>query len=279
MDYFRVKRDLPEIGPEILGEFMGLPITNSFIMVLVTMSFIIALTVFAKRTFSVANPSKFQIVVESVYGAIKNTLEQMTGSSRIAGPIIPLVMTLFTFFAICNLFTLIPGFANLTFETMTSEGVRTVPLLRAPSSDFNVTFGVAFTLWIIIQIASIVSWGPIGYVGRFIKIKELYLGFRKGIGAGSIAIVEFLIGLLDIISELAKPISLSLRLFGNIFAGAVLMSIIMGFFAVGLPTVWHVMSLVFGLVQAVVFAILVAAYYSTSLKPEDETEVSPVGAP
>ena len=76
------------------------------------------------------------------------------------------------------------------------------------------------------------------------------------------------------VGEIAKVISLTFRLFGNIYAGQVLAIIIMGAFAWVLPTVWAVMSNFTGILQGFVFAALVAVYYSLSVKPEEETDTA-----
>jgi len=89
---------------------------------------------------------------------------------------------------------------------------------------------------------------------------------------GFVGLVDFFVGLLDIVGEIAKVVSLTFRLFGNIYAGQVLAIIIMGAFAFVLPTVWAVMSNFTGILQGFVFAALVAVYYSLTIKPEDDIE-------
>ena len=83
-------------------------------------------------------------------------------------------------------------------------------------------------------------------------------------------IINFLIGLLDIITEVARVISLSIRLFGNMFAGEMLTVIILGFVAYGLPVVWMSMSLLVGVIQAMVFGSLTAAYYMLAVQNIEE---------
>jgi F-type H+-transporting ATPase subunit a len=77
-----------------------------------------------------------------------------------------------------------------------------------------------------------------------------------------LAVVEFFVGLIEIIGELAKVISLSLRLFGNMFAHEVLMIILLGSLSVGIPAVWMGMGILVGIVQAIVFMALITVYYS-----------------
>jgi F-type H+-transporting ATPase subunit a len=108
-----------------------------------------------------------------------------------------------------------------------------------------------------------------GYLGHFFKFKEVYRGFKQGIGAGMIAIVEFFVGLLELVSEFIRVVSLSVRLFGNMFAGKVVMAIAIGSFAYILPAVWLGMEFLVAFVQALVFASLVTVYYTLVLKHED----------
>ena len=88
---------------------------------------------------------------------------------------------------------------------------------------------------------------------------------------GFVAIIDLFVGVLNIVGELAKVISLSFRLFGNIYAGQILAIIIMGALAYGLPAVWTLMSGFTGLLQGMVFASLVAVYYTLMLKPSDDS--------
>jgi F-type H+-transporting ATPase subunit a len=123
-----------------------------------------------------------------------------------------------------------------------------------------------------LNILSIKEWGFFGYLGKFFKFKEIYLGFKKGIGEGLMSIIDFLIGLLDIIGEIAKVISLSLRLFGHMYSAEVLEPLMVWALAYFVPVIWSSMSLLSGVVQAVVFGSLVTAYYMLSIKEESDPE-------
>jgi F-type H+-transporting ATPase subunit a len=144
--------------------------------------------------------------------------------------------------------------------------------LRTPTSDFNTTFGLAIAMVLLIQFLTIRKHGMIKYLGKYFQFKKVWQGFRKGISAGAVATIEFFVGLLDIVSEFAKIISLSLRLFGNMYAGTVLATILLGALAFILPSLWLGMSLLFAVVQAMVFGSLVAAYYSIAVQDEKEEE-------
>jgi len=257
----RIKRDVTSVGPEIFGNFYGVPITNSFLMSMLIIFLIILFAIFFIPRLK-EMPSKTQNMVEAVYEAVIGLIAQITGNETWAKRVFPLVASLLVYIGIANLIGLIPGLTSITFNE--------APLLRTPTSDFNTTVGLALGVVLVIQIASISDWGFWGYLGRFFKFKEVYLGFKQGFGAGAMAIVEFLIGLLDIFAEFAKVISLSFRLFGNMFAGEVLALLILGAFAYVIPSAWLAMNLLFAIVQAVVFGALAAAYYTLALKPLED---------
>lgn len=258
---FRIQREVTSVGPEVFGNFYGIPITNSFLMSLFIMLLIVLFAAFFIPRLKEL-PNKKQNMVEAIYEAVIDLIAQIAGNQMWAKRVFPLVASLFVYIGIANLIGLVPGLTSITYDGS--------PLLRTPTSDFNTTLGLALGVVLVIQIESISDWGIFGYLGRFFKFKEVYQGFKKGIGAGMMGVVEFLIGLLDIFAELAKVISLSFRLFGNMFAGEVLALLILGAFAYVIPSAWLAMNLLFAIVQAVVFGALAAAYYTLALKPADE---------
>jgi len=146
-------------------------------------------------------------------------------------------------------------------------------IFRTPTADFNTTFGLAFGSIFIIQLVGIKEWGLFGHIGKFLQFKEVFLGFKKGFSFGSTALISFFVGLLDIIGEIAKVISLSLRLFGNMYAGEVLTIVLFGSLAYLLPSLWLAMGLLSAVVQAMVFGSLVTVYYAMALKPDEEKNI------
>lgn len=253
--FFKVETAQPLVQPDFLFSFASFPITNAMLMgVMVTLIYFLISIFFAKKAKLL--PSKFQTVLEMVVEGFLSLLAQITGTREKAEKLLPLVGTIFLFFGVSNLIGLIPGLTSITYNG--------VPLFRTPTNDFNMTFSVALAVVVIAQFASIKASGFFGHVGKFIKIKHVIRGFKQGIGAGCLAIVDFLIGLLDIISEFAKVISLSLRLFGNMYAGEVLAAVIMGALPIFLPAPWVGMNILVGLLQAMVFGSLTAAYYTLS---------------
>ena len=262
--FVSVPRDIPTIGPETIVSIGRFPITNSFLMsvLIVVLLFVLARAIFRRRDMV---PMRFQNTAEALYEGMYGLVEQVSGgSSKTAWRIFPIVGALFVYIGISNLIGLIPGITEIQYEG--------TPLFRPPTTDFNVTVGLALSMVILIQIESVRRAGIFGHLGQYFQFRQVWQGFRRGLGEGFTAIIGFMIGLLDIISEFAKVISLSLRLFGNMYAGVVLATVILGAIAVLLPSVWLGLSLLFALVQAIVFGSLVAAYYAIALQSEGGEE-------
>ena len=190
----------------------------------------------------------------------------MVGDSKRAHSIIPYVGSLMVYLLIANLLPMMPGISGFYVSIL---GER-VSLFRGVTTDFNTTFGLALAVIITMQIVGIKEQGVLGYLSHFIQIKQVWMGFRKSTSEGLVAIIGFFVGLIEIVSELAKILSLSLRLFGNLFAHEVLTVILLGTFAYGVPALWMGMGILVGIVQSIVFVALVTVYYTLVLKKEED---------
>ena len=253
----------PAVQPETVFSIGNLPVTNAMLMSGVVTLLLLFVSLKIKRTTKLS-PSKFQTVVEIIVDAFVGLLESITGNKKAAMQILPLIGALFIYIAFGNLIALIPGVGALSYDG--------VPLFRTATNDFNLTFSIALAMVVYINYASLKQFGVFGHLGKFFKFKGVYLGFKKGIGEGVLSIVDFLIGLLDIVSEIAKVISLSLRLFGNMYAGDVLAVILLGALSVAVPAPWLAMNLLVGLLQALVFGSLTAAYYALAVEQAEAQE-------
>ncbi len=258
MNFLQISRPVDPISSETIFRIAGFPINNSTILIFLIALSIIFLCFFVIRRFKL-RPDKTQSAIEIIYESMENHIIKLTGSKKEAKIILPFIGALFIFIGISNLLTIVPVLTNFTWNGKS--------ILRPPTSDFNTAFGLAAGAILIIQLASIKDYGFFGYLGRFLKFKEVYLGFKKGFSSGFLSIVEFFIGLLDIVSEIAKIISLSFRLFGNMYAGMVLTTVFLGISAYILPSALVVSGLLFAIVQAIVFGSLITIFYMLSIKP------------
>jgi F-type H+-transporting ATPase subunit a len=260
MSLFTAQAAQPTIQPETVFTLGTVMITNAMLMgVFVTLVYCIISFVISRKISE--KPSTVQVVGEMITESFTNLLAQITGSKASGRALLPLIGALFLFLGLSNIIGLIPGLTSITYDG--------TAIFRTPTNDFNMTFSIATAIVIFTQFASLKAFGFFGHLGKFFKIKGVIDGFKEGIGAGMLAIIDFLIGLLDIISEFAKVISLSLRLFGNMYAGEVLAALLLGTFAVALPAPWMAMNLLVGVLQALVFGALSASYYALAVEGSD----------
>jgi F-type H+-transporting ATPase subunit a len=258
---FNIERAITDINPDTIMTIGGFPIANSTLFGLFILLLLILFCVLVVRKFK-ERPGNTQTGVELLYEGMADFVDQITGNRKRTEVILPAIATMFVYFGISNLIGLIPGLTSIT--------IGDAPLFRTPTADFNTTFAVALASVIILQFIGMKEWGFFGQIGKFFKFKEVYLGFKKSMSDGMMAIIDFAIGLLDIIGEIAKVVSLSLRLFGNMYAGEVLAIIILGGFAYIVPSVWTGMNILTGVIQAIVFGSLIAAYYSLTINPDKD---------
>ncbi len=258
MNFLQIKGGIPGIEPEILFKVFGYPVASSTLFIFfILVMFLVLGILFSKKLKMI--PSGIQSVLEMIYEAISDFISSIVGKDR-ADVVIPIIGSLFVYIGVSNLIGIIPGLTSITFGG--------VSIFRVPTTDFNTTVGLAVASVLFLQIVSIMDFGVLGHFGKFFKFKELFLGFKKGIGPGLLSFIDLFVGIIEFIGEFARIISLSFRLFGNMYAHEVLAVVIMGALAYALPAVWSMMGLLVGVVQALVFGSLIAVYYSLSIKTE-----------
>lgn len=260
--FLHVYEEIPTIASPVLGDIGPMAIATSTITtLLITFLFVILCAKVAKSKLI---PSKFQHILELFYEAVSKFIASTVGSKERADILVPYVGSIMVYLLVANLLPMFPGVASF-YVTIDGEHV---PLFRGATTDFNTTFGMALAVVVTMQIVGIREQGAFGYLSHFIQIKQVIKGFRKGLGTGFEAVIGFFVGLIEIVSEIAKILSLSLRLFGNMFAHEVLTVILLGAFSVAVPALWMGMGLLVGVVQSIVFVALVTVYYSMVLKKE-----------
>lgn len=261
--FFQVHEPIPTIAAPVLGSLGPISVATSSITVILITVIVIVLCSFVAKSKLI--PNKLQHIFEILYENIASFITTIVGDKKRADTIIPYVGALMVYLIIANLLPMMPG-VSAFYVTILGEHVT---LFRGVTTDFNTTFGLALAVIVMMQIVGMKEQGVLGYLSHFIQIKQVYKGFRKSTGEGLVAIIGFFVGLIEIISELAKVLSLSLRLFGNLFAHEVLTVILLGAFAYGVPAIWMGMGVLVGVVQSIVFVALVTVYYTLVLKKEE----------
>lgn len=252
---------------------LTLRITNSFLTMLLVMLFLIILGSLVARRAQLI-PGRLQSVVEMVVEFLLGLVEGTAGK-KLGRRIFPLIGGLFIFIIVANYTGLLPGIGTIGIwhegkhalvaasegATGTEHGGRTlVPLFRPPSADLNMTLAMALISYVAFQVAGISAHGVWG------RIKHM-------------ANPPFLLPI-EIISELSRIVSLSFRLFGNIFAGETLLTVMYGIAnaikitVVGLviPVIFLYLEVLFGFIQALIFAVLTLIYIALASAHEHEEE-------
>lgn len=214
----------------------GFPITNSLFLTLIVCIGLIAFSLIMRKKAAMI-PGKLQSAVEMGFEALLNLMESTLGSAAKAERYFPLVATIFIFIMSSNLLGLFPGVGSLWIENAGKE----IPLFRGPAADLNFTLAFAVISVLVTNILGMTA------VGAFKHLKK-YFDFSSPI--------KLFIGILELVSEFAKIISLSFRLFGNVFAGEVLLTIIFFLAPYFIPLPFMFLELFVGVIQAFIFAMI-----------------------
>jgi F-type H+-transporting ATPase subunit a len=258
----QVKEDLPSIFPHELfsvGPFSFSPAT----MMAMFAVFCFLFLAFKVKHFKLI-PNKLQHLVEMLILFIYDFIEKILGDKKKAKEILPYVGSVFLFILFSNLISLLPFIGSIQYHGH--------HVFSASTADFNTTFALALAAVVIIHFIGVKENGLFSHLGHFIQIKPIITGFKKSIGDGFLGIIHFFVGLIEIIGELAKVTSLSLRLFGNMFAHEVLMIILLGSLSIGVPAIWMGMGILVGVVQAIVFMALITVYYSLLVSSHSKSD-------
>jgi len=241
------------LQPEYIISILGLMITNTFLTsILVT----VLLTILALGFYRNKQNHKriiFNGIRILIYELLKLT-DAITQNRKLSKKILPLLTTFFLFIVTANLLELIPGFLG-SFYVQTTTGK--ISLLRSPNSDLTTTIALALVSVLAIQYFSIHALGIKGYLKRFINFANP---------------IEFILGFFEIISEAVKILSFSFRLFGNIFAGEVLLLVIAFLVPYIIPLPFMILEVFVGIIQAFIFAILTLTFIQSSTMQHIETK-------
>ncbi len=231
------------IAPEIIGNIGSFPLTNTLLdSFLITLLLSICAVVLSRKITAV--PDNFQALMEIVVENIFKITEQLAGTKVHA--FFPWVMTYFLYILAANLVGLLPGVSTIGFHQFQNGETVFVPIFRPINSDLNMTLGLALLSVLVTHFFSIYYLGFKGYLKRWFSLKMFG--------------IMFFVGILELIAEFTKMLSLSLRLFGNILSGKVLMKTAASFSAFFLPLPFYFLELVVSVVQAVVFMMLTLVF-------------------
>lgn len=236
---------MASLKPELITDLGGFPVTNTLVATVLIDIVLIALVFYSYKNVRL-QPRGIQSFVEPVISYLYDMTEQIAGKK--ASTFFPWFASFFLFILIANLIGLLPGFGSIGFwrevEHHGEHATELVPLLRAATSDFNLTLALGTVSVAVTHILAIKFNGFVGYIKKFVSWNP----------------VNLFIGLLEFVLEAVKVFSLSFRLFGNIFAGEVVLATVAGLFAFIAPIPFLMLETIVALVQALVFAMLTMVF-------------------
>lgn len=232
-----------QVSAEKLWDVAGFPITNTVFTAWIVMAILIVIALLVRRNVREV-PTGLQNFVEMVLEFLLDMVNSAAGEKR-GRKLFPLIATIFLFLLLSNWSGLLPFVGTFTINSglpaLHGSGNLYYPILRSPSTDLNLTIGLAIISVVAIQMFSIRALGTGGYLSKFFNFHGP---------------INFFVGFLELIGEISKIISLSFRLFGNIFAGEVLLGVI-GFLVPWIASIPFLgLEIFIGAIQAYIFAVL-----------------------
>lgn len=239
-----------DVGDHITRKFLGL--TFNVDTLWSTGVALVILFVFAalmRRRVTSGVPGKVQLAWETVVGAVRQQVEATIGPQ--AGPVVPLAVTLFFFILIASWLEVIPGYPFHYVAGGTNPAYR-VEYLIAPTEDVNLVYAMALVVFVVYTVAAFRAKGFRGYFRRFVQPYKALL-------------------VVNVVEEVAKPLTLALRLFGNVFSGGLMITLLalLPYYLTWLPTaVWKLFDMFIFTVQSFIFALLTILYYGSAVSSE-----------
>ncbi|TAK02052.1 MAG: F0F1 ATP synthase subunit A [Chloroflexota bacterium] len=247
--------DAPAPGADQLVTFYP-AISNTILTMWLVMALLLGGAFLMTRAMKLV-PGRGQNLFEFVYESLGDFGVGIAGPR--ARPYVPIFIAFFLLVLFDNWVGLVPP-------------VGRVPQLRAPSSDVNITIGMALISFTIFHVEGFRRLGVRGYLGKFFPFGE----FRKGIGAG---IIGIFVGLIELMLEFVKPVTLSMRLFGNIYGGEVALGVMTSLTIAFIPVALIGLEVMLNAIQALIFSVLTLIFITLAIEGHhDEEEHAPAEA-
>jgi len=256
---------------EPIAHFGSFTVTNALFTSWVVVFIIIIISI-AVRISIKKIPKGIQNLFEIILEEAHSLCDQVTNSRVITNKAFPIVFAVFMFVLLNNWMGILPlgGFGLIE---MGEHGKTFIPLFRSGTADINGTLPLAIMSVIGANIFGIISIGVWKTINKYVNLSALgsiFTKVRKDPAILMTAPIMFAVGFIELVGEFAKIASLSFRLFGNVFAGEVLLASMATILAYALPTPFLILEVMVGVIQAFIFAILTLVYYTISSMDHEE---------
>jgi F-type H+-transporting ATPase subunit a len=236
------------IKAEKIFQFLGLNITNSMIASAIVFLMTVFIALYFKNQSAKKRKSNFYYLIKFFVNSVYSLFYSVLGDKTDA--FFPLLFSFFFYILLENWFGLLPGVGSLLIKVKEGQENVFVPLLRGNDADLNTTLALALISVFSIQYFSIKYLGIKKYLHKFFNFSDP---------------INFFVGILDILSEFSKILAFAFRLFGNIFAGEVLLTIVAFLVPVLASFPFIALEIFVGFIQALVFSMLTAVFISNAV--------------
>ena len=261
----------PTIFAEPLFQTDAFTITNSLLTTWIAVAIIIVLSLSVR--FSIKKiPRGIQNFFEYVLEGALALADTVTGDRKKSLKFFPIVFALFVFILVTNWMGLLPGIGTVGINEVHDGHLTLVPFFRGGTADLNTTLALSLFGVVGSHIVGVTMAGTWNHFNKFVNLKALAAIPANVTKDPTIVLVnpiKIFVGLIEIIGEIAKVASLSFRLFGNIFAGEVLLASMAAIFAFILPIPFYFLEVLVGAIQALIFSMLVLVYFTIASTAEE----------
>lgn len=239
----------PTLASEMIGHIGFFELRNTMLMAWLAMAVLITLALLLRRTKYQEIPGRFQAFMEMIVEGLFDFFDSVVQDPKKTRQFFPVVATIFIFLVLSNWMGILPGIGSITIEGMHEGHLTAIPLFRSMNADINMTLAIAVISVVMTQVFGIAALGVLPHAGKFFVAP-----WRDPIGS--------FVGILELIAEFAKMISFTFRLFGNIFAGEVLLVVISFLIPYFAPLPFLALEIFVGFIQGLVFALLTLVFFA-----------------
>ncbi len=249
----------PTLASETVLSLGFFDIRNTMLMAWLAMLVLFLFAFFASRTGYKQIPGRFQAFAESIIEGLHELFMGVLGDEKLTRKVFPVVATIFLFIVLANWMGVLPGVGTILIQSVHEGKEMMVPVFRSMNADVNMTLSFAIIAIVFVQVMGASALGAVHYSQKY-----FIAPWKDPIGS--------LVGLLEVIGEFSRMLSFSFRLFGNIFAGEVLLVVIGFLLPYAGPIPFLGLELFVGLIQGLVFAMLTLVFIKMAVTPHGDHE-------
>jgi F-type H+-transporting ATPase subunit a len=262
LSFLEIDKPHPELPPEVVFHVFGFPVTNSILGAWITIIFLVVFSWAVTRRLKLI-PGRLQSAFEFMLGSLYDFCQSVAGEVN-GRRFFPVVATIFLFVAFNAWLSLIPGFGSI--EILNPEG-HWVHLLRGPNTDINLPAALAVSSFLIVLFFGLKTVGP-RYLELYVNFRQFFKGFshllrgqlKAGLNGLFLGVIDLFVGGLEFLSHVIRIVSLTLRLFGNMTAGEILLLVTAFLIPWLFALPFYGLELLVGFLQALIFAGLTLVF-------------------